>query len=73
MLELRKNAESLIEEVRRGRSLVLTYRGRAVARIEPIETAAAPPDDPFYGLSELADSRPGSLNNREIDKILYGR
>jgi len=72
MLELRRNAEALIGEVQRGQSLVLTYRGRAVARIEPVRSRTAAADDPFYRLADLADSRGASLSNRQIDEILYG-
>ena len=71
MLELRKNAQEIVEKVERGQPYLLTYRGRPVARIEPIETSAQK-DDPFYSLGELADSEGKSLTNRQIDEALYG-
>ena len=71
MLELRQNAQAIVEKVERGQPFLLTYRGRPVARIEPVETSAEK-DDPFYSLGELADHNGKSLTNREIDEALYG-
>jgi prevent-host-death family protein len=73
MLDLRQRAEKIVEQVRRGESLVLTYRGRPAVRLEPIRPAnAVTDDDPFYRLPTLADRRQGGLSNREIDEIVYG-
>jgi prevent-host-death family protein len=73
MLDLRRRAEKIVEQVRRGESLVLTYRGRPAVRLEPIRPAKAiGDDDPFYRLPSLADRRQGGLSNREIDDIVYG-
>jgi len=73
MLDLRRRAEKIVEQVRRGESLVLTYRGRPAVRLEPIRPANnLVDDDPFYRLSSLADRRQTGLSNREIDDIVYG-
>lgn len=72
MLDLRQRAETIINEVRRGQTMVLTYRGRAAVRLEPIRPETVAQDDPFYGLSDLADARGRSLSNDEIDDIVYG-
>jgi prevent-host-death family protein len=73
MLDLRRRAEEIVEQVRRGESLVLTYRGRPAVRLEPIRPAnTIGEDDPFYRLASLADRRHGGLSNREIDDIVYG-
>ena len=72
MLELRQNAQGIIRQVQQGESLVLTYRGRPMARIEPIE-AAIPDDDPFYHLADLADPDAEGLTNAEMDGAIYGR
>lgn len=71
MLELRRNAQGIIDEVRRGQRFMLTHRGKPVARIEPLDSAPAV-EDPFYGLADLADAEGESLTNREIDKTVYG-
>jgi prevent-host-death family protein len=72
MLEFRKNAERVLKDVRSGQSLVLTYRGRPVARLEPIRPQQGPVDDPIYRLAELADREGEPLSNLEIDEIVYG-
>jgi prevent-host-death family protein len=72
MLALRQHAREVVEQVQRGQILVLTYRGRSVARIVPIRSETADADDPFYGLADLADRRGASLTNRQIDDLVYG-
>ena len=70
MLELRRNAQSIIDDVQRGQRLVLTYRGKPMARIEPLETL--PGDtDAFYDLADLADADGESLTNSEMDRAIY--
>lgn len=70
-LELRRGIRAVLERVRRGERLVLTYRGRPFARLEPY--AERPEgDDPFYGLAERAAESVGSLTNAEIDGTVYG-
>ena len=71
MLEFRRDAQGVIRRVRRGQRMILTYRGKPVARLEPISGARPEADDPFYTLSELATSGT-SLTNDEIDAIVYG-
>ena len=72
MLEFRQNSEAILHRLRQGERLVLTYRGRPVARLEPLRDALPDPDDPAYRLFEHADPRGESLTNREIDDIVYG-
>ena len=71
MVEFRHHAQEVVERVRRGQRLVLTYRGKAMARIEPID-AKATEDDPFYALAKLADAEGETLSNREMDEAVYG-
>ena len=72
MLEFRKNASSIIRRAMRGQRMLLTYRGKPVLRLEPIDDPEEPAqDDPFYALAELADAGGESLTNAEIDRILY--
>ena len=72
MLDFRRNAEAVIARVQRGQSIVLTYRGKPVARLEPVARDISP-DDPFYRIHELADARGKSLTNKQIDETLYGQ
>jgi len=72
MLELRRDAEGIIDQVQKGARLILTRRGKPVARIEPFRGRGIDPNDPFYAVSELAEPA-GSLTNRQIDEILYGQ
>jgi prevent-host-death family protein len=76
MLEFRQRAAAIVERVRRGQSVVLTYRGRPAVRLEPVRDEQVPQDDAFYRLSELAEAAAGGssapIDNREIDRIVYG-
>jgi len=72
MLQFRQNSEAILRRLRRGERIVLTYRGRPVARLEPVCDALPDPDDAAYRLYEFADPKGASLNNREIDEIVYG-
>lgn len=73
MLDLRRDAEGIIRKIERGARFMLTYRGKPVARLEPVESGAAEASDPFYRLGNLADPSAGPLTNQQIDDILYGK
>ena len=73
MVELRRNAERVLHRVGQGERLVLTHRGKPVARLEPIEEPAMTADDPIYRLAESSIDEGGPLDNDEIDAIVYGR
>lgn len=72
LLEFRQSAQAVIRYVERGQSVVLTYRGKPVARLEPMTRRAASPEDSFYSLDQLADARGESLTNDEMDRVVYG-
>lgn len=75
MLEFRRNARRALEAVRRGERLLLTYRGRPVARLEPVgnDAFAVPEDDPLLRVDDFAVDGPGGpLANEEIDRLVYG-
>jgi antitoxin (DNA-binding transcriptional repressor) of toxin-antitoxin stability system len=76
MLEFRKNAAGILKRVARGECLLLTHRGKAAARLEPL-AAAAPvpaPDDPALDLERFAVPGPGGrLTSRGVDRLLYGQ
>jgi prevent-host-death family protein len=74
MLEFRNHAEKIIRRAKKGQSMILSYRGKPVMRLEPIRAAEkVEEDDSFYKLSGLVESDEGSLSNRDIDGILYGK
>ena len=71
MLEFRRNAENVIRRLRHGQTMVLSYRGKAVARLEPIRNEEPGSGDPFYRLCDLAAEQGRSLTNAEIDRAVY--
>lgn len=71
LLEFRKNAEATLQKVAAGQSIVLTRRGRAVARLEPVGAERIHADDPLYTLGDLAVEG-ASLTNEEMDRVIYG-
>ncbi len=70
--EMRFQFRRVLQAVRSGRSLTLTYRNKPLARIVPLsqETEIAA-DDPIFRLHELAEPL-GTLTNSEIDAAIYG-
>jgi prevent-host-death family protein len=52
--EARQNLSALIEEVKKGREIVITDRGRPVARLVPYEPSAKP----FPSHRKFRDSMP---------------
>lgn len=73
MLEFRRDAEQIIRQIQAGNRLMLTYRGKPVARLEPLLEPAVDADDLFYSLYRLADAEGPSLSNQAMDEIIYGR
>ena len=73
MLEFRQHAQQIVRRVRQGQSVILTYRGRPAARLEPLTDVGAQADDRFYRLADLADGAGESLSNREVDEAVYGQ
>ena len=71
ILTFRRHADAVIRRVRQGQRLILTYRGKPVMRLEPIQESNPPPDDPFYAIARLAAPDSRSLSNEEIDQIVY--
>lgn len=75
MLEFRRNAQRTLKAVLRGERFLLTYRGKPVARLEPVrpESAEVPEDDPLLRVDDFAvDGAGGPLGNEEIDRLIYG-
>lgn len=72
MLDFRQNAEKIVARIQKGERLVLTYRGKPVARLEPVVAPTVNDDDPFYRLDQLAETNGRSLTNEQIDRAIYG-
>ena len=72
MLDFRNDAERILAQVIKGERMVLTRRGKPVARLEPIAQDAPDGDDSFYSLIGLGETGK-SLSNKQIDDILYGK
>ncbi|MDX1567602.1 MAG: type II toxin-antitoxin system Phd/YefM family antitoxin, partial [Longimicrobiales bacterium] len=73
--EFQRNAERWIDAVRSGETLVLTHRGEAVARLEPIraEASTVRADDPLLRVEDFAVvGAGGSFTDEEIDGLVYG-
>jgi antitoxin (DNA-binding transcriptional repressor) of toxin-antitoxin stability system len=71
ILEFRRDAEKFIRKVRQGKRLIMTYRGKSVLRLEPIQKRNPGPDDSFYKIAQLAIPKGRTLTNEEIDQIVY--
>jgi prevent-host-death family protein len=74
MLEFRRNARDVLRAIERGERLILTYRGKPIARLEPIVEERPPvrPDDPLLNIEDWAVDGPGgNLSNEEMDRIIY--
>jgi antitoxin (DNA-binding transcriptional repressor) of toxin-antitoxin stability system len=72
MLQFRKEADAVLRRVAKGQAFVLTYRGKPVARLEPLDRDEVPADDPIYRLYELASPTAEPIDHSEIDRIVYG-
>ena len=71
IVEFRNNMEATLRRVARGEGVLLTRRGRPVARLEPVLDRKIGLDDPIYSLGALAVDGE-SLANEEIERELYG-
>lgn len=71
MLEFRKSADVVLRQVSKGQTFLLTYRGKPVARLEPVKARTATADDPIYALGKFASDKLEPLSNDVIDRIVY--
>ncbi|RPI80012.1 MAG: type II toxin-antitoxin system Phd/YefM family antitoxin [Desulfobacteraceae bacterium] len=69
--EFKKNTRQVIHLIKKGQRIILTYRGKAVCRLEPLNNKKAVKNDLFYKINRLADTTAGDLSDDEIDRILY--
>ena len=72
VLDFRKHSKKILDSGKRGERMIMTYRGKPVFRLEPINDNKLPSvDDPFYHIAQFAQDG-GNVTNPEIDKIVYG-
>lgn len=74
MLELRQNSETFFNDLKRGLSLTLTYRGKKLALITPYEESEIGnlKNDPFFSICEKSLESPlGNLAHEDEDNLLY--
>lgn len=70
--EMRFQFGIVLQAVRAGRSLTLTYRNKPLARIVPMSVKPeVTMNDPVFRLHELAEPI-GPLSNAEMDAAIYG-
>ena len=75
MQEFRRDARRALDAVRRGERFLLTYRGRPIARLEPVPATPVGrlEDDPLMRVDDFAVDGPGGrVSNAEMDRIVYG-
>lgn len=74
MLQLRKQAQTILRSVAKGERFVLSHRGKPVAMLQPLpEAAPVQENDPFLTIGARATPSPkGPTRHKDIDKILYG-
>ena len=72
LLEFRQKAQTVLNQVSKGQGVLLTYRGKPVARLEPVNNRSANGEDHFYLIDQLADDRAESLTNEQMDRVVYG-
>ena len=72
--ELRFKFKRVLEAMEQRRALILTYRNRPIARIEPLDEDEhrCSEEDPFFQLSALAEPM-GAADPDELDAEIYGR
>ena len=71
--DLRRHTSRLLRAVARGRTVTVTHRRKALARLIPLGLPPGRPaaNDPFYRLGDFAQPM-GVLNNEQIDQAVYG-
>ena len=76
MLELRRGSAAVLSRLSKGERLILSHRGKPVARLEPVGSGeqTAPGADPFLNVGSRAVPAPkGATDHHQIDAILYGK
>lgn len=76
MVDLRSRAAQVLSRLSHGERLVLCYRGKPVARLEPFHSPeeSLPEADPFLTVAARAKpSKKGATPHDRIDSFVYGK
>ncbi len=73
MLELRTDSEAMVSALRKGMSLLLTYRGKKLAVLTPYreEYDADAKADPVFAVCEQAIDAPDLQEDKSDDDLIY--
>jgi prevent-host-death family protein len=71
MLDFRKNAGKIVKWARNGQRMLMTYRGKPVFKLVPVDDDEPDAKDPFYSLDRLAEFEGEDLSNEDMDAIIY--
>ena len=72
MLDLRKDAKRIVQRVKKGERLVLSYRGENSILLEPYrDTRSDTAEDLLFKLPDMAESGE-NMSNSEMDEAVYG-
>ena len=74
VLEFRRDTEGFLRRIDKGERLILFYRGKPAARLEPIHSLSRAPrkSDPFLTIGHRATASPKRIaKHHDIDRILY--
>ena len=74
MLQFRKDSASVLEALKKGVRIILTYRGNPVAYVQPFDNKPSVENDPINDLASYAVDCPleNPLKHDQIDKLIYG-
>ena len=74
MVSFRRETHRAISALRRGERLLLTHRGRPIARLEPVvgDTTDVTDDALLHVEDYSVDGPGGTLTNADIDRVIHG-
>jgi hypothetical protein len=73
MLDLRNDSESIVSQLKKGVSMLLTYRGKKLAVLSPYheEYATDSDSDPLFAVCEHAIEAPDLDKSKSDDDLIY--
>lgn len=71
--ELRSKSHLLVRALESGQAVGLTYRGQKLAQIVPVpQVNGISANDPLYLFHSHADGHAAPLDDRAMDRLVYG-
>lgn len=73
MLDLRKDSEAMVSALKKGMSLLLTYRGKKLAILTPYheDYGVDSESDPVFAVCEQAINAPDLQEDKSDDDLIY--